>query len=439
MEPLHKQNTQLMKERTSNGPLKRSLLSRIARIFLVIGPGIIVSNADNDAGGVTTASIAGATYGYSLLWVLILLTIMLVVVQEIVARIGAYSGKGLLDLVRERFGVRWATFVSLVIFVANGGTVLVEVAGVSAALLIFGVPRFVSVPIAIVLTLALLYRGSYRFVERILLLLGLVFISYLITAFVVRPNWLEMGMNIIHPSIAINNGYILFVIALAGTTVTPYMQLYLQSSVAEKGITLREYTITRGEVIAGSIWSDIVEGFIIITCAAGLYYGLGHGHPVPINDASQAARALMPLAGKYASVLFAIGFLGAALLALSVVPISTAYGICEAFGFENGIDKSPLEAPFFFGLLAVNVIVAGILVLFVPDRQLFPVIVDTQALEGILLPIIMIFLMLIANDSHIMSKGKNGKLANIMGWLFTAAMVILSPLAMLTLLGILQI
>jgi Mn2+/Fe2+ NRAMP family transporter len=404
-----------------------SLRSRVWRYLLILGPGLIVANAGNDAGGVFTYSNIGAKYGYSLLWVMLPTALALIVVQEMVARLGAVTGKGLMDLIRERFGVRWTVFAVLVVLVANGGTLLAEFAGVAGGFGLLGVPRWIAIPVAVVVLAAVVLRGNRPVVERIFLALGLAFLSYVATAILVHPDWGQVAASLVNPASAHpgtpTSTYVADVIALIGTSITPYMQLYLQSSVVEKGTPLKDYAMVRLDVVSGSVFAVLVAAFIVITTAVTLY---PHGYAGRgVGDASDAARALIPLAGVHAGQLFAVGLIGASLLAAAVLPLSTAFVVCEGFGAERSVDSRFGDAPLFFGLFLGLLVVTGA-VMMLPGVPIAGVAIGTQTLDGILLPVMLIFILLLANDRRLLGRHRNGRLYNLIAGLVVAVLAALT-------------
>lgn len=399
-------------------------LRRIILFLAVIGPAIITSSAGNDAGGIVTYAIAGASYGYALLWSLLLITFGTAIVQEMAARMGTVTGKGLSALIREEFGVRAAFFAMLGLLVANIGTTMAEFAGIAAAFEIFGLSKYLSVPLAALLIWWLVTRGSYNTVEKTLLALCSALFAYVISGLMVGPPWGQVLRRTLIPSLHPDSNYILLLIASFGTTLTPWMQFYLQSTITEKGITLRDYSYTRLEVLFGTLFASLVAWFIIVTTAATLF-----AHGIPVDSAADAARALAPVAGEYAGALFAIGLLGASTLAAAVLPISTAYAICEAFGWERGINRDFEEAPLFYGLYT-GIIVLGAAAVLLPGIPLVPVMWLSQVANGVLLPVILILMIRLANNRRIMGNHVNGRLSNVVAW-FTAVFVALATVALL--------
>ena len=403
----------------------RRTVARRPRLFTylaILGPGVITANAGNDAGGIATYAAAGAEYGYALLWTLIPITISLGLVQEMCARMGAVTGKGLSDLIRERFGVRWTAFVMLSLLIANGGVTVSEFVGIAAATELLGIPRYVSVPLAAAAVWWLVVKGTYKKVEKVFLLMSLVFLSYILTAFLARPDWHQVIVSTVKPSIDFSSAYLFSLVALIGTTISPYMQVFVQSSVVERGVTVDDYRPTKIDVWIGTIFSDAVAFFIIVATASALFkYG------IHVDTAADAARALRPLAGEYAGFLFAIGLFGASMLAAGVLPLATAYSISEAFGFEKGVSSSFREAPIFLGVFTF-LVVLGATVAMMPGLPLIHVLIVTQVINGVLLPVILIVVLKLVNNREVMGTHVNGPIYNVAAWLTT---VIVSGLSIL--------
>ncbi len=375
-----------------------------------MGPGIITGFAGNDAGGVTTYTAAGARFGFSLLWLLLIASLSLAVVQEMCARMGAVTGKGLSDLIRERFGVRWTIVAMLALFIANASNVIAEYAGIAASLGLVGVPPIVSVPIAGLVVWALIVFASYHVVERALFALILAFLAYPVSIAILRPDWGEVGQGFV-PSIPIEPGALVMALALVGTTVTPYLLFYLQASVVDKGIDRESFGSARLDALMGATLAGVFAFFILVVSGSVL-----HPAGVAANTAEEAARALQPLAGGSAGLLFGVGLLGASLLGLTVMPLSTSYAICEAFGWESGISKDFRDAPVFMGLVTLLLVAGGALVLFFPHDLLLPLIVVSQAVNGLLLPIVLVFIMRLASDRSVMGADANGPVRAVVGW-----------------------
>jgi Mn2+/Fe2+ NRAMP family transporter len=404
--------------------------TRLALFLAVVGPGFITANVDNDAGGIYTYSLAGAQFGYSLLWTMIPITIALVVVQEMASRMGAVTGKGLSDLIREEFGFRVTFFLMLALVVTNFGNVVAEFAGVASSLELFGWSRYIVVPVAAVIVWLIVVQGTYRSVEKIFLLASGFYVAYIVAGLLAHPDWKAAAVATVSrpSSIGIRNyGYLFMVIGLVGTTIAPWMQFYLQASVVEKGVTARQYRASRWDVILGCLFTDVVAWFIIVACAATLY---AKGHH-DIRDAADAAQALRPLAGEYAYLLFAAGLFNASLFAASILPISTSYAVCEGLGFEAGLDKKFHEAPAFYWLYTL-LIVAGAGVLLVPRFPLVHVMVLSQVVNGVLLPFVLIFMMLLANDRELMGEHANTRWYNVTSWITIVVMIVLTVAMVIT-------
>jgi len=398
-------------------------------LFLAVaGPGIITANVDNDAGGILTYSQAGAQYGYALLWTMIPTTIALIVVQEMCARMGAVTGKGLSDLIREEYGLRITFVMMFLLVVCNFGNVVCEFAGVAESLQLFDVSKYASVPVVAVFVWAMVVKGNYKTVEKLFLLASFFYITYIIAGVMAHPDWrLTMVRLVTTPpkSDFVGNEYIQTyvydVIGVVGTTIAPWMQFYLQSSIVEKGVGPKQYKASRLDVIVGCIFTDVVAVFIIVACAATLYVnGIRD-----IKSASDAALALKPLAGQWAFILFSFGLLNASVFAASILPLSTAYTVCEGLGFESGVDKKFSEAPFFYWLYT-GLIVAGALVVLIPNFPLIKVILFSQVLNGILLPFILIFMLMLINKHDLMGEHVNTKMFNLVAWTTVVVMNVLT-------------
>lgn len=399
---------------------------RLITYLAILGPGMVAANAGNDAGGIATFASVGADYGYSLLWVLIPITISLGIVQEMCARMGAVTGKGLADLIREQFGVRWTAVVMLALLIANGGVTVSEFVGIAAATELFGVPRYVSVPLAAASVWWLVVKGSYKRVERVFLLMSLVFLGYIISAFMAHPDWGHVAHEMVRPSFSFSPAYLFTFIAIVGTTISPYMQVFVQSSVVEKGVTAEDYKLTRVDVWSGTIFAVGIVFFIVISTAATLKL-----HGIHIETAADAARALEPLAGRYAGILFAVGLFGASMLAAGVLPLATAYSISEALGFEKGVSRSFREAPIFIGIFTF-LVGLGAIVAVIPHLPLIRVLIVTQVINGLLLPVILIAIQRLVNNRELMGSYVNGPVYNIFAWLTTIVVSGLSLLLIFT-------
>ena len=383
---------------------------RFLPLFAALGPGIIAASAGNDAGGIATYSQDGASYGYATLWMIFVMTFSLVIVQEMAARMGAVTGKGFAALIREKFGIRPTIFAMLCLLASNAATSVAEFAGIAAALELFGISKYISVPIAAFVVWLLVVRGNYRNVEKMLLVLSGVFFAYVVAAFLAKPDWGVVLKATVVPTFIPTSAFVLIVIATIGTTIAPWMQFFVQSNIVDKGTTVKELLYTRVDVIGGAIAANIVAWFIIVTTGTVLY-----PRGIVASSAERAAQALAPVAGHYASALFAIGLFGASLLAAFVLPLTASYAVCEAFGFERGLDHTWAEAPVFNGIYTF-VILFGALFVLVPKAPLISIMVLSQAVNGVLLPFLLIFMMIIINDRRIMGRHVNGRVYNGLGW-----------------------
>ncbi len=402
---------------------------RILLFLAVLGPGFITANVDNDSGGIFTYSQAGAQYGYTLLWTTIPVMIALVVVQEMCSRMGVVTGKGLSDLIREEFGLR-LTFVLMVLLVfVNYTNVVTEFIGIAGSMHLFHVAKYISVPICAFLVWMLVLRGDYKSTEKVFLVASMVYLTYIFTGVLARPDWHEALRNsVILPASSVwhDKAYVYMVVGIVGTTIAPWMQFYLQSSVVEKGIPVKNYGASRIDVIVGSVFAIIIAWFIVVACAATLFvHGMG-----AIQVAADAAEAMRPLAGDYAFILFAFGLFNASFFAASILPLSTAYTVCEGLGFESGVDKSFKEAPFFYWLYTLLIACGALTVLLLPDAQLINVAIFSQVLNGVLLPVVIILMLLLINRTDLMGKYKNSGLWNWIAW-GTSIIVIVMTFAML--------
>src|SRR5712672_3334836 len=399
----------------------RRLWVRIGLFLAALGPGLITSNVDNDAGGISTYSLAGAQFGYLLLWSLIPMTIALYVTEEMCARMAVTTGKGLSDLIREEFGFRPTFFVMVTGFVVDLGNVVAEFAGVAAAMQIFGVNKYIAVPIAAALVWALVLKGTYRQVEVMFLFACILYLSYLFSAIFAHPDWLEAARHTVIPSIRFDSSYLIMLMGLVGTTIAPWQFFYLQAGFVEKKVSPRQYPQARADVLFGSV-SCMVIVFFIIVCTAATLYASGHRD---ITDAAQAAQALIPLAGRGAGILFAFGLLNASLFAASILPLSTAHVICEGLGFEAGIDHKFKEAPIFYWLYTILIVVgAGIVLL--PHAPLWKILIFSQVGNGFWLPVVVIFILLLVNRRDLMGEYVNTTTFNVVAWTTAIAMIILS-------------
>ena len=407
---------------------------RVAILLAVVGPGVITSNVNNEAGGIYTYSLAGAQFGYTVLWALVPMGIALFVTEEMCARMGAITGKGLSDLIREEFGFRVTFFVMLAVLAINFGNVLAEFAGIATALQIFGVSKYISVPLGALFVWALVLRGTYQRLEKIFMVICFVYFSYVVSAVLAKPNWPVALLHLLPPvtqyipevknwvtPIEYNTGYLLILAALVGSTIAPWQHFYLQSSVVEKRVGPRQYRQTRTDVMVGTV-SAMVIVFFIIVCTAATLHVAGHRQ---IHDAADAARALEPLAGRFASALFAFGLLNASLFAASILPLSTAYVICEGLGFEAGVDRKLSEAPIFYWLYTALIVVgAGVILL--PGAPLVKIAVLSQVANGLLLPFILVFILLLVNRRELMGEHTNSPAYNAVAWSTSVAMIALT-------------
>jgi Mn2+/Fe2+ NRAMP family transporter len=394
---------------------------RLLAFFAVFGPGFITANVDNDPGGILTYSQAGAKFGYALLWTLIPTTIALIVVQEMAARMGAVTGKGLHDLIREEFGIRATFFVSFVFGLADLGNIVAEFAGLASGMGLFGFSKYIVVPIGAFLVWFVVVRNSYKPVERILILGSMIFFVYPVSAFLAHPNWRAAIHATIVPQVIRSSDYLVMVVGLIGTTITPWMQFYLQASVVEKGIGKKRYALSRWDVISGCIITDVIAFFIVLACAATLYVS-GYRN---ISDAADAAAALRPLAGDFAYILFAVGLVNASILSAAILPLATAYNICEGLGAESGVNKRFSEAPVFYWLYTF-LIVGGAGVVLIPHLPLLRVILFSQVANGVLLPFLLIFMLLLVNRKELMGEYRNSRLANVIAWSTSIVIMILT-------------
>jgi Mn2+/Fe2+ NRAMP family transporter len=398
--------------------------TRILIFFAVVGPGFITANVDNDAGGIWTYSSAGAQFGHALLWSLIPITIALIVVQEICARMGAVTGKGLSDLIREEFGLRITFFMMVGILIVNFGNIFAEFAGIAGSLELFGLSKYITVPLCAVIVWLIVVKGQYKSVEKVFLAASFFYLTYIFAGILAKPAWKDALIATVVPPPKhqlLQRDYLFMFIATVGTTIAPWMQFYLQSSIVEKGVTRRQYKTSRLDVITGCIFTDIVAWFIIVACAATLYV---HGYH-KIADAKDAAQALHPLAGDYAYILFAMGLFNASLFAASILPLSTAYTVCEGLGFESGVGKRFSEAPVFYWLYTI-LIAAGAGVILIPNLPLVRISILSQVVNGIAIPVVLVFMLLLVNKKELMGEYVNSRLYNVIAWSTTVIMTVLS-------------
>lgn len=407
-------------QRGAHGVRHIARRKRLLAYVAILGPGMITANAGNDAGGIATFASVGAEFGYSLLWILIPITISLGIVQEMCARMGAVTGKGLADLIRERFGVRWTALIMLALLIANGGVTVSEFVGIAAATELFGISRFITVPLAAILIWWLIVKGSYKKVERAFLLMSLVFLGYIVSAFLSGPDWSAVAVGLVKPTFRLEHAFLFTFVAIVGTTISPYMQVYVQSSVVDKGVTTENYRQTKTDVWVGTIFAILIVFFIVVSTAATL-----HKAGIQVSSAEDAAHALRPLAGRYAQTLFGLGLFGASMLAAGVLPLATAYSISEALGFEKGLSRSFREAPIFLGTFTFLVAV-GALIAVIPNLPLIRVLLVTQVINGLLLPVVLFAVLRLVNDRELMGEHVNGTLHNIAAWLTAIVVTILS-------------
>ncbi|HEV2201122.1 MAG TPA: Nramp family divalent metal transporter [Bryobacteraceae bacterium] len=394
---------------------------RIIAFLSILGPGFITANVDNDPGGILTYSQAGAKFGYALLWTLIPTTIALIVVQEMAARMGAVTGKGLSDLIREEFGLR-ATFITMAILsVADFGNIAAEFAGIASGMGVFGVSKYLSVPVGGILVWTVVVRGRYKPVERMLILFSLIYFTYPISAFLAKPDWKLALHDTLVPQFHGDQQYIVMIVGLIGTTITPWMQFYLQASIVEKGVDRRHYSLSRWDVILGCVVTDVIAFFIVVACAATIYKSAGG----EITDAADAAKALVPFAGRFAGALFAIGLVNASILAAAILPLATAYNICEGLGFESGVEKRFSEAPIFYWLYTL-LIVSGAGFVLIPRMPLLKVILFSQVANGVLLPFVLFYMLKLINRKRIMQDYTNNVWQNAVAWSTAVVMIALT-------------
>jgi Mn2+/Fe2+ NRAMP family transporter len=399
--------------------------TRLLILLSLIGPGFIAANAGNDAGGITTWSVIGARYGYSLVWLLVVITPVLAVVQEMNARVGVVTGRGLAALIRENFSLKITALAILTTMLANFGTTVAEFSGIAAAGELFGVPRYVGVPVLAVAVWLLVTRGSYRKVERVLLALGFVLVTYIVSGVLAGPDW-EAAAAGLRPRLEADTLWLFAVVAAVGTTLTPWGQFFIQAAVVDKKVPLRQYVYTKYEIYAGSVFMTTIDFFIVLACAATLFR-----EGIVIDSADQAAVALEPFLGAAAKYLFGLGLLSVSILAAGVLPLATAYVVCEAFGFESGLDSSFREAPVFNGLITFYTFVPAAVAM-IPALPLVDVILAAQMLNGVLLPVILLFTLKLINDPHVMGEHVNGPVYNVLAWGFAIALIVLSAALVLS-------
>jgi Mn2+/Fe2+ NRAMP family transporter len=403
----------------------RRYRTRLLIFLAVLGPGIITANVDNDAGGIYTYSVAGARFGTSLLWTLIPITVALIVVQEMVARMGVVTGKGLADLIREEYGLRTTFILMMLLLVADLGNTIAEFAGLASGMSVFGVSRYVAVPLGALLVWALVVKGTYRFVENVFLAACVFYVAYPISCVLAHPNWSEALISTLKPTaFQFNGSYFYMITGIVGTTIAPWMQFYLQSAVVEKGISLKNYVYSKWDVIVGCFVTDIVAFFIIVACAATIFVS-GHRE---IRDAGDAALALRPLAGHAASALFALGLCNASLFSACILPLATAYYVCEGLGLESGVNKRFHEAPTFYWLYTALIVLGALAVILLSEAKQIPIILLSQVANGVLLPFVLIFMLRLINREDLMGKYRNTRTFNIIAWITCVVMIALTLL-----------
>ncbi len=397
---------------------RQSLWRTIGLFFILMGPGIITSNVDNDAGGITTYSLAGAQFGLKLIWTLVPIMVVLIVIQEMCARMGVVTGKGLSDLIREKFGAKITFYLMIAMFLTNMGNAISNFAGVAAGMEIFGVEKFLSIPLSAFLVWWMVVKGTYQSVEKAFLIACVFYVSYIITGIIVKPDWNHVIDQFLNPQISLDPSEMTMVIGLVGTTIAPWMQFYLQASIVEKGIKVEDYKFARFDVVMGSVVVHMVAFFIILVCAETLFK-----HGVQIETAKDAALSLAPLAGKYCTYLFAFGLVNASLFAASILPLSTTYLICEGLGWEVGIDKKFVEAPQFYGIYTLIIFLGAGIILY-PNLPLIPIMYFSQVINGLVLPFILIFILLLINDKKLMLDYTNGPIFNLIAWITSIGLIV---------------
>ncbi len=395
----------------------RPFRSRLLLLLAVVGPGIITANVDNDAGGITTYSVAGAQFGYHLLWMMPLVALALIVIQEMSARLGVVTGRGLAGLIRESLGIRITALILGILVLANLANTVSEFAGVAASMEIFGVSKFVSVPIAALGVWLLIVKGNYRSVERVFLIASAVYLAYVISGIMAKPDWAAVTQGFTHVTFRMESSYVVLAVTIIGTTIAPWMQFYQQSSIADKGLKPEDYAYERVDVVVGSLFAVFVAAFITIACGATIFV-----HGLNIETAKDAALALGPLAGKYAEVLFGLGLLNASVFSAAILPLSTAYVVCEAFGWEAGVSREFREAPVFFSIYTVLIILGAAVILF-PIKSLVQTMIFSQTLNGVLLPVILLVMLKLINDRRLMGKFVNGKVFNTLTWITVVILI----------------
>jgi len=404
----------------------RPLRLRLALLLAVLGPGIITANVDNDAGGITTYSVAGAHFGYSMLWMMPFVAVALILVQEMSARLGVVTGKGLADLIRESLGVRLTALIIVIMLIANLANTVSEFAGVAASMELFGVSKYLSVPIVAVLVWFLMVKGSYARVERVFLFASAIYLTYIASGVLAHPDWQEVAHSFVTPTFQWNTEYLVLTVTIIGTTIAPWMQFYQQASIVDKGLKVVDIAYERVDVVVGSLFAVVVASFIMIACAATLY-----AHGIHVDSAKDAALALEPLAGRYAYVLFGLGLLNASVFSAAILPLSTAYVVCEAFGWEQGVNRSLREAPVFFGIYTALIVLGAAIILF-PIESLVRTMLASQTLNGVLLPVILLVMLRLVNDRRRMGRFVNGRIFNVVVWIATIILILLTVVLVLS-------
>jgi NRAMP (natural resistance-associated macrophage protein)-like metal ion transporter len=399
---------------------KSSFFTNLVIFLGILGPGIITGSVDNDAGGITTYSVAGSHYGYQLLWTLLPAFVVLLVVQEMNARMGIVTGKGLADLIRESFGVKVTFYIFVGLLLADIGNTATEFAGIAGSMQIFGISKYIAVPLAAVAVWILVVKGTYKLAERIFLVFSVFLLSYVVSAVMARPHWAEIGRAMVQPSFHLDRPYLGMVIGIVGTTIAPWMQFYMQSSVIEKRIQVRDYRFAFWDVVLGCVATVTVAFFIIVACASTL-----HKNGIVIHEAKDAAMALKPLAGAFAAEIFAFGLFVASIFSATILPLATAFYVCEAFGFEAGIDKKLREAPKFYALFTAIILIGGVIIL-IPGAPLITITIWTQVFNGVLLPVVLICMMIMVNREAIMGPYVNNGFQNFIGWSTSLVLIALT-------------
>jgi Mn2+/Fe2+ NRAMP family transporter len=404
---------------------RRTFFKRLGIFLAILGPGIITGSVDNDAGGITVYSVAGAMYGYNLIWTLIPSFLVLIVIQEMNARMGIVTGKGLADLIRENAGVKITFFIFIGLLIADIGNTTTEFAGVAGSMEVFHVSKYVSVPVVGFLVWILVVKGTYKVAERIFLIFSVSLLTYVISALLGKPHWSEIGQSIIHPNFPVNGQSLTMVIGIIGTTIAPWMQFYMQSSVIEKGLKMKNYKYTMVDIVVGCVATVVVAFFIMVACASTL-----NENGIVIEEAKDAALALQPLAGQFASQIFAFGLFVASIFSATILPLATAFYVCEAFGFEAGIDKKWDEAPEFY-VLYTSILVISAAIILIPNAPLIAITLATQVINGLLLPVVLVCMILLVNNKKIMGEYVNRPFNNIIGWSTVVILVVLSAVYLL--------